>query len=413
MRNSRPLKVAVCGVSALLFGFAQTPAGADYKALFAARDWQGLQTAFDHSKREAPLYRAAYSIAFHQDSRGVERMLRSVIKAAPHSEDAYRAYEQLSHLYLRTGQYRRLMDAMEARWANFPEKKDDRRNEESSLGAFRGLPDQTIEHAEASAVPHERDSIFIPASINGQAVTYFFDTGAAFSVVSESEAKRLGLSINDIASTSHTMTSDASFRMAVAKEVRIGGTVFRNVSFGVLPDAREPFSGLPSGRRGVIGIPLIVGLRTLHWVRNGNLEIGQASKPFDLARSNLYFDDDHLVVTSTFRAQKVLATLDTGAETTDLLSGFARQFAGFLAENGTKATREIRGVGGAASYDAVTVPEVSLRIGNMETYLKPAQVITNEAGAKCCAGNFGMDLLKQGRAFRIDFGAMRIEMEPQ
>jgi hypothetical protein len=40
-------------------------------------------------------------------------------------------------------------------------------------------------------------------------------------------------------------------------------------------------------------------------------------------------------------------------------------------------------------------------------------VITNEAGAKCCAGNFGMDLLKQGRAFRIDFGSMRLDMEPE
>lgn len=400
------MRIAVCGFAALLFGFAQT-SGNDDKTLFAARDWTGLQRA------QAPLYRAAFSIAFNQDSAAAEKLLRSVIKAGPHSEDAYQAYEQLSHLYLRTGQYRRLMDAMEARWRAFPEKKEDRRNEESFLGAFRGLPDQSTEHSEPSRVPHESDSIFIPASINSRSATYFFDTGAAFSVVSESEAKRLGLTMNGVTSTSHTMTSDASFRMAVAKEVRIGRTVFRNVSFGVLPDSREPFSKLPEGRRGIIGIPLIVGMRTLHWIRNGDLEIGQESKPFDLTQSNLYFDDDHLVVTSSFQSQKMLATLDTGAETTDLLSGFARQFAGFLAANGKKATREIRGIGGAENYEAVTVPEISLRIGNVETYLRPAQVITNEAGAKCCAGNFGMDLLKQGRAFRIDFGSMRLDMEPE
>ncbi len=305
------------------------------------------------------------------------------------------------------------MDAMETRWAAFPEKNEDRHNEESFLGAFRGLPDQSAESSAPSTVPHERDSIFIPASINGQSATYFFDTGAAFSVVSESEAKRLKLTMNGATSTSHTMTSDASFHMAVAKEVRIGKTVFRNVSFGVLPDSQEPFSKLPPGRRGIIGIPLIVGMRTLRWIRNGNLEIGQQSKPFHLADSNIWFDDDHLVVTSSFQAQKLLATLDTGAETTDLLSGFARQFADFLAANGKKATREIRGIGGAENYEAVTVPEIALRIGNVETYLRPAQVITNEAGAKCCAGNFGMDLLKQGRAFQIDLGGMKLEMEPE
>jgi predicted aspartyl protease len=275
------------------------------------------------------------------------------------------------------------------------------------------LPDQRTVRSKPSSVPHESDSIFIPASINGKPVTYFFDTGAAFSVVSASEAGRLRLTRNGLVSGTHTMTSDVAFQMAVAKEVRIGGTVFHDVSFGVLPDSREPFNKLPSGRRGIIGIPLIVGLRTLHWIRQGDLEIGQPSKRFDLTASNLYFDDDHLVTVSSFQGQKVLATLDTGAETTDLLSGFARQFAAFLADGGRKSTREIRGVGGAQSYDAVTVPEIGLRIEGVETYLRPGQVIVKEAGAKCCAGNFGMDLLKQGRAFRLDFGGMRLEMEPE
>ena len=75
----------------------------------------------------------------------------------------------------------------------------------------------------------------------------------------------------------------------------------------------------------------LMGMRTLQWIRNGNLEIGQTSKRFDFAGSNLYFDDNHLVLTSSFQSQKILATLETGAETTDLLSGFARQFAGLAA----------------------------------------------------------------------------------
>src|SRR5262249_2484726 len=131
----------------------------------------------------------------------------------------------------------------------------------------------------------------------------------------------------------------------------------------------------------------------------------------DLARSNLYFDDDHLVITSRFQGKRVFATLDTGAETTDLLSGFAKQFSEFLETAGKKDKREIRGIGGAATYDAVTVPQVNFTIGNVEAYLRPAQIITNDAGAKCCVGNFGMDLLKQGRAFKIDFGAMKLDLE--
>ena len=405
------LQIGACGLVALTLAFSQSPPSDQVKALFAAKNWPELQRALAQSKGSSPLYRAAFAIAFNQDSKRSEIGLRAVIKAAPHSEDAYEAYERLSHLYLRTGQYRRLMGVMDERWAAFPEKKNERRQEEAFLAAFRGLPDQTISHFQPSTIPHEGSSISIPLSINGRSVTYFFDTGASSSVVSESEAKRLGLRVNDISSSGHTMTADATFRMAVAKEVHIGAMTFRNVSFGVFPDTREPFSLLPPGRQGAIGIPLILGFRTLRWIKNGGLEIGQPAERFDLANSNLYFDDDRLVITSTFQSRTVLATLDTGAESTDLLSGFARQFAALLKAAGTKDTREIRGLGGATTYNSVTVPEVRFRIGNVDTYLRPAQVVTNETGAKCCAGNFGMDLLKQGRAFKIDFGAMRLDLE--
>jgi predicted aspartyl protease len=399
------LRIGACGLAAVLLAFGQAGGGRDFKALLAARDWVGLQSAIDHSKEPAFLYRGTLGVAFHRDITRSEMWLRRVIQAAPHSAHARDAYEQLVHLYFYTGQYRRLTEVLDERQVAFPDKEMD------SLGAFRGLPDQTVDHFQASVVPHERDSIEMPVSINDHSASYFFDTGAWFSVVSESEAKRLGLTIGGGSSTTHTMTSDVGFRMAVAKEVRIGSMHFRNVSFGVMPDTREPFSMLAPGHRGIIGIPVIFAFRALRWVRDGGLELGQPAGALDLAKSNLYFDNDHLVIASSFQSKKVLATLDTGAETTDLLSGFAKQFADFLRDSGKEDKREIRGVGGAQTYSAITVPEIGFRIGNVETRLRPAQVITNEAGAKCCAGNFGMDLLKQGRAFRIDFGAMKLDLE--
>ena len=43
--------------------------------------------------------------------------------------------------------------------------------------------------------------------------------------------------------------------------------------------------------------------------------------------------------------------------------------------------------------------------------LRPAHVLMKDLGAKNCIGNFGIDLLMQGRAFRIDFSAMRLDLE--
>jgi predicted aspartyl protease len=285
------------------------------------------------------------------------------------------------------------------------------KNEQAAIAGFRGLPDQTAGKPRPSTLHHEPGKIFIPISINKAPATYLFDTGAWVNCMSESEAKRLGLEIHDAGGTLGTGTGvRVGFRTAVAPEVLVGEIHFRNVSFAVFRDDQEPWSALPDGRRGLIGIPIILGLRTLHWSRDGTVEIGMRSAPADPRKSNLFFDDDHLVVAGYVGKTKVLATLDTGAETTDLYEAFAKQFATMLTEAGKKDTTEVRGVGHAESFDSITLPELRVQIGHLDAVLSPAHVLLKQIGANCCVGNFGMDLLKQGRAFKIDFGAMKLDL---
>jgi len=84
-----------------------------------------------------------------------------------------------------------------------------------------------------------------------------------------------------------------------------------------------------------------------------------------------------------------------------------------VSEAGKKRTTEVRGVGHAESFDSITVPELTLNVGHLDVVLRPAHVILKQIGARCCVGNFGMDLLKQGRAFKIDFSAMRLDLDPK
>jgi hypothetical protein len=231
--------------------------------------------------------------------------------------------------------------------------------------------------------------------------------------MSESEARRLGLAIHDASGTLGTGTGvRVGFRTAVAQEVIVGEIQFRNVSFAVFPDEQEPWSVLPVGRRGLIGIPIILGLRTLRWSQDGTMEIGMKAAAADPRRANLFFDDDHLVVEGRVGKSKVIATLYTGAQTTDLYEPFAKQFTTLLAETGTKGTTEVRGVANAQSFDSITLPELRVQLGNLDAVLSPARVLLKQIGAKCCLGNFGLDLLKQARAFKIDFGAMKLDLEP-
>jgi hypothetical protein len=57
------------------------------------------------------------------------------------------------------------------------------------------------------------------------------------------------------------------------------------------------------------------------------------------------------VIAAGFQEREILATLDTGAQTTDLYEAFAKEFAGLLGESGKKDSTEVRGVGHAESFE--------------------------------------------------------------
>jgi hypothetical protein len=76
----------------------------------------------------------------------------------------------------------------------------------------------------------------------------------------------------------------------------VGDFRLRDVSFIVLPDKNEPWVHLPQGRRGLLGVPVLIAFRTLTWSQDGVLELG--AKPWTAKQEipNLLFIDDHLAV---------------------------------------------------------------------------------------------------------------------
>jgi hypothetical protein len=398
------------GLSALFAAwllFAQSSSTQSLKSLYEAGKWTGLQEALQETKGH-DLYRGAVAVTFHQDLREAESHLRAVIKAAPKSEEAYEAYEWLSHLYFYSGQYNRLVSTMEARWSAFPGRPA-QDQEKGEIAGYRGLPDQVTVSVRPSTLRHEDHSIFIPLSVNGKAATFFFDTGAWPNVMGESEAKRLGLRFAEASGAMGTMTNRTSFRTAVADELVVGGVRLKNVSFTVLPDASEPWSLLPLGRRGAIGIPVILAFRTLRWAQDGTVRIGEKPAPFDVHNANLMFDNDHLAISVRLEGRTAFGAVDTGAEGTDLFRGLAVQFPSIL-ESGKKGTTQVRGLGGTESYESVTLPEITFEIGGIHAILRSPDVLVNR-GTRSYIGNFGLDIFQQGRAFKFDFTAMRLELE--
>jgi|SRR5579863_2502949 len=385
---------------------AQIASDGDLKALYDGQKWAALHDELQKTNAHN-LYRGAVAVVFHEDSRRAESLLQSVIKAEPKSEDAYQAYEWLSHLYLYSGRYRSFVSIMEARWTAFPQRPGEKQEREEAAG-FRGLPDQVTERVRPSTLRHEDKSIFIPLTVNGAPATYFFDTGAWLSSVSESEAKRLGLKFGGASGSTATVTNRIGFRTAVAEKLIVGEVRLKNVSFAVFPDDQEPWSLVPPGRRGLLGMPIILAFRTLRWAPDGTVRIGETPAALNVHTANLIFDNDHLAVTVRFQGRKALAAVDTGAEGTDLFRDFAVQFPSVM-ESGKKGSTEIHGVGGKETYESVTLPEVSFELGGIQAVLHSPEVLMNRS-IRSYIGNFGLDLFQQGRAFKFDFTAMRLEL---
>lgn len=363
------------------------------------RQWVDIEAGL--AERLPPLQRAAAAVALN-DSATAERLLLSIIGAEPGSEDAHRAYELLSRLYLRSGQYARLIQNFESWKAVFPGRPEVV-EEEKDIALFRGLPDQLNGPRGRANLDHEAgDDFSLPLMVNGRAARYLLDTGAWVNVMTEGELARLELT----AARAGGRIGDASgagvaARTVVVGELTIGSMTLENVSFIVVP-SEEP--------GGIVGMPILLALGSVQWTSDGRWQIGEGGR-LSNRTSNLVFYENKLLLATDVLAQRVFGTLDTGAVSTDLNGNFATQFAAFVERNGTKRTQEITGLGGTTTFDAIELPEVRFAIAGTATTLSPAHVTLQtlpSMGGECCIGNIGRDLLLQARRIIIDVDAMTL-----
>ena len=263
------------------------------RALYDAHDWSGLRRTLEEG--EGPtLYQGAVAAAF--DDARAEGLLRSAIESSPGSEEAYEAYEGLSHLYLREGRYHRLMEVMEKRWAAFPGRAAEA-DERTTMALFRGLPDQKGGGTGTATLRHD-GSIF-PARVDPRGIRRVLLRHRRLALLHErirgeaARAQRPRGRGRDRDEHRHP----GGTANCGPREVTVGGTRFEDVSFAVFPDDQEPWS-IPAPRPAWNpGIPLLLGLRSLRWSHDGTVAVGPEPRPPGVGKANLFFDDDHLVAT--------------------------------------------------------------------------------------------------------------------
>jgi predicted aspartyl protease len=399
----KPVIAWVVGLSCVAV-IAGQPAEDAFRPLAKNHRWFELRDTA--TARSSPLVRGALAAAFN-DPAAAERLLRGVIRDEPRSESTDDAYALLSYVYLRTGQYERFATLYQAWAAAFPQSAT-ARDERENFEKYRGRPNQINGPRRQSVVRHDPDGyLSLPVSIDGKRDDFLFDTGAFQSAMTEREARKLGMTVQDDRRTlTDVAGTQTAFRIAVAKEVTIGSMTFRNVSFAVITGG--PFADVDAG---IIGLPIILAMGGINWSTSGTAEFGGAL-PASSRESNLVFDGGRLVVRAEVLGKRVLAAFDTGANGTDLNANFADLFPDVVAR-GKKGSSDITGAGGTQTFTSVELPELIFTIGGRQVPLRPAVVTMQRnagAGGECCIANAGHDLLKHGQGFVLNLSTMTLQL---
>ena len=361
------------------------------------------------SAASSPLALAARATALNQND-AAEKLLRQIIRRAPQSPEAAEAYKLLSRIYLRTGRYKRAIDNLDE-WRRDFHNSADAQAEVQDVDPFRGLPDQINSQRRPAVLKHE-GGLSAPLTVNGKKCTFLVDTGAGVSVITQQGAEHLGLEFRGAGGVIGDSSGKGfAAKTAVAKELVLGNMRFRNVSFIVVPD-QEPFTSVPLEQRGILGVSIQFAVGTWQWSKSGTIRIGEKIPSGGNQRNLVFYRNKNFGVGGDCRAQRVLYPR-LGSDNTDLNSNFVGSF-GDLVANAQKTTREVTGVGGTSTFEALILSELKLSVAGHQLTLRPAAVTVQRLGAiggECCVGNLGDDLLFQAEGFSLDFDNMSLRFQ--
>jgi Aspartyl protease len=405
-----PLTICVLIASLSSDSAAQRPAAPAPEQLYDAGRWFELREALQGQEPSA-LFRGALASAFNR-VEDAERDLREAITRATDTGTRNEARGVLAKLYLRLGRSSaagRLIDEI----VQSSSQPSGIENVRVMFDAFSDRPNQTRPVHEPATFRCEVNArgVHIPLRVNDRAATWLLDTAANVTLLSQAEAKRLGVGIEDARSRLGDLAGGTTTaRTARLRRLVIGRTELRDVAV-VLPDSQPPFSDLPEGRRGLIGLPVALALGTVGWTRTGTCQTGQVAPRTTHRGENLVFHDFQPITRVAFDGQPLDFVLDTGNQAgTQLWERFRREFATLV--NGMVARARggwIRSEG-LGNTRFTSSPSFRFASAVVTPLLKPAIIFSRPVGDEHRHGKLGMDVLSQATNVTIDFGSMVVTL---
>jgi hypothetical protein len=361
------------------------------------------------------LYRGVVVSRFGHEAEGIE-LLQQFLQTAPKAEMARRANEELATALDRLGRYKDASQAWERALALTPPNDHEREGNENSrllLDSLGEIPPLTADVGEATPVKAVRNGLGswnVPVRVNGVTGGWIFDTGANVSTLSESEAKRMGLSIRDSkAWVSGSTAKRNALRLTVA-DVLFGSAHIRNVVFLVLADQALYIPPIHKQITGILGLPALRALGRVEILQDGAVQIRPAQKASN-GTPNLFFDGESPIVELTHGQHRVQMLLDTGANATELYPSFRDSLTPQELVKLKAKKEKVGGAGAVIQRRMLVVPQLQVQFFDAAVNLKSLSLLPEppKGDPRYRDGVIGMDALWGG--FLLDFEAMRLDVE--
>jgi predicted aspartyl protease len=386
---------------------------------FELRD--AVESMKDERGPEIEFYRGAVDEAFNRLDTAVAR-LRSYLEAGRTAGGdpplAREAWTILGSAYLRSGRYRKAAEAQRFILEHFGAglEKGERTNRQSQVilwSALADRPPQSLEVLGESVIPLENRHFF-PVRIKDKTFYFMYDTGASLSVLYQSAAEELGLTLLAQGAKVHAATGEwLDTWLAVVPELRFGRAVIRNAAFLVMPDSYFPVRKVREGieRRGLIGIPILTALKEITQTRDGRLIIPASPRPRPAENMCLYGTKP--LIEAFFRGARLIFDLDTGSDSTFLYPTFYRRYQKEIQSRSTLRPVRMGTLGGGKTLTMYVLDEFPCQVGGRDLTLRKVMVHTEvtHSNTEIFDGTVGIDVLAHCARMTLNFDSMSFVLE--
>ncbi len=293
--------------------------------------------------------------------------------------------------------------------------KEDYQNSLLIWSAMDGVAKQEIQRNADTKLNMKRDlaGLYnIPVTYKDEIHDFVFDTGANFSTITESYAKKLDLLFTEGKIKVGAITGKKiDSRIAWAKSFFIGNMEVKNALFLVLSDEDLSFAGGAYKINGIIGFPVIAEMGEVIISKKGDLTVPLVPSISD--KNNLLLDMFNPLVEVDYKNNPMCFTFDTGAKTTMLYVPFLKDYEKEITSVYTLEDIKFGGAGGDIKVPGYNLKDIELKIANDKVILSAVSLISKSLKEKeeVMYGNLGQDFITKFDSMILNFKYMSIDFK--